>query len=166
MVAQAARNLINALKGNFAKAHDKTKLGALDHLAIFLVEPSVLVTDEVELMGPSPRVENAPCPRVEHTKHTPNGPLPLIPADSNDDNSSNNDVYYDEDNNDQEDDDAGAPRHNKQAQAAKKRQPHSNVTREAVLSVLEMSQQNFEPKSLTLRCYPLAFLCELEGSDG
>jgi hypothetical protein len=36
MVAHADQNLTDALKGIFAKAHDKTKLDALDRLAIFL----------------------------------------------------------------------------------------------------------------------------------
>jgi hypothetical protein len=48
--------------------------------------------------------------------------------------------------------------------AAKKRQIHSNVMHEAVLSVLELSQQNFDPKSRALRSYPVAFPCELAGA--
>jgi len=40
MMAHAAHNLIDALKGNFAKAHDKTELDALDRLANFFVSAS------------------------------------------------------------------------------------------------------------------------------
>ena len=68
-------------------------------------EPSVPGADGVELTGPSPRVEIEPCPRVARVQSTPDGPLRLIPADSNDDYSSDKDV----DNDEQEYGEADAP---------------------------------------------------------
>jgi hypothetical protein len=83
-------------------------------------------------------------PRKERRNEIPN----LIPADDSDDESSDDESVYD--------DYEPMPTYNTRAQAAKKKSFLSNVTRDAILSAVEMS--SFQ------RRFPLKTLCEIAGA--
>ena len=54
--------------------------------------------------------------------------------------------------------------YNTRAQAAKHKTFHSNVTREAILSVVEMSFEQLNPAQLAQWKFPLQVLCEIAGA--
>ena len=114
----------------------------------------MVTSPRVEDTTPPPRVKEASPPRVPITnsKDIPN----LIPADDSDDESS--------DDEDDEIDIEPTPRYNTRANTAKKKNFHSNVTRDAILSAVEMSFERLSPAKLAKRRFPLQVLCEIAGA--
>ncbi len=80
----------------------------------------------------------------------------LIPADDSDGKSSDNeenkeDEYFYE----------PMPKYNTRTQAAKQKVFRNNVTREAILSAVEMSFECLNPAKLVQWRFPLQTLCEI-----
>ena len=176
IVASAATKLIEVIKGNYAAVHNDTEMEALERLSKVFVdatkrlsgvemdEPPAEQAPRMEKKVESPRVEEAAAvPRV-HTKTTPQEPrneckneVPnLISADDSDDETSDDESVYDEY--------EPVPTYNTRAQAAKKKSFHSNVTRDAILSAVEMSFERLSPAKLAQRRFPLQTLCEIAGA--
>ncbi|KAL7479395.1 hypothetical protein ACHAW6_005132 [Cyclotella cf. meneghiniana] len=116
IVADAATKHIEAIKGNYAAAHNKTEIEALNRLSQVFVDATKKLSRlkrKTQLVEQAPRTEeNATAPRVEQTTQAmltgPTEPPPrvhkatnnvpnLIPTDDSNDESSN-----DESNNDNE----------------------------------------------------------------
>eukprot|EP00956_Cyclotella_meneghiniana_P038365 scaffold152976_cov64-Cyclotella_meneghiniana.AAC.2 len=122
-------------------------------------KPPAEQAPRVEETEQAPRVEKrAATPRVPSTtnKELPN----LIPADDSDDETSDdesikedNEEYYEP-----------TPKYNTRAQVAKHKVFHSNVTREAILSAVEMSFERLSPAKLAQRRFPLQIFCEIAGA--
>jgi hypothetical protein len=172
IVADAATKLIKAIKGNYAAVHNETELDALDRLAqIFLDATKKLSGTEIETTPEEqvPRVQTNPTTQQQKTNHTEPPPrvrtvdndLPhLIPADDSEDETNGNDTSTDDEDNEYE----PPPAYHTRAQAAKHKTFHSNVTREAILTAVEMSFKQLNPAKLAQRQFPLQVLCEIAGA--
>ena len=174
VVSEAATKLIDALKGNFAAAYDETQMEALERLAkVFSDATKKMSGIDLEAEATRPRVQNeAEAPRVntedesepeiisvprvqptstpEETEKKNNGPQ-LIPDD--DDTVSTEDCSDDDS---IEFDTIDPPRYNTRSQARTR-----DITREAILSAVEMSIEEMKPQRLAQRSYPLQVLCDI-----
>jgi hypothetical protein len=170
IVADAATKLIDAIKGNYASIHNETEVEALNRLSqVFLDATKKLSGIELDKAPkiPTPRVENTPIQSPIPTATPPrvqigNNNLPhRIPTDDSDSES-------DDDESDMADKDEDSyeptPTYNTRAQTAKHKTFHSNVTREVILSAVEMSFQRLNPAQLAQRQFPLQVLCEIAGA--
>jgi hypothetical protein len=84
----------------------------------------------------------------------------LIPADDSDNETSDDKTST----NDDDDHHEPTPAYHTRAQAAKHKTFHSNVTRETILSAVEMSFEQLNPVRLAQRIFPLQVLCEIAGA--
>lgn len=185
IVHNAATNLIDALKGNLAAAHDETELEALERLAKIFEEATKRSSGVLEETGEVPRVERpeteqeGASPRVRTdtsaptaTATAPIATAPKPPAQPNRPSGVPNLIEPDDSDSEDEEDEASdgedsitdTPRYNTRAQTTKHKQFNSNVTRDAILSALEMSFETLCPAQLASRRFPLQVLCDIAGA--
>ena len=164
ILADAATKLIEAIKRNYAEAHNKTEIEALNRLSQVFVDATKILSGleiKTQSVEQAPRAEgNATASRVEKTTQAiltgPTEPPPrmpkatnnlpnLIPANDSDyesnDHESHNDNKYVENYD-------PTPAYNTCAHATKKKTFHSNVMQDTILTAVEMSFEQMSPERL------------------
>ena len=187
IVANAANNLIDAIKGNFASTFNESQVEALDRLANIFDTVSKEASGWTEQPAPAPRVEKAPAaprveeaaasPRVPENQEMPGGTPSNVPTTSPSNTPAPNhaprdsptsipnlipDTDSDSDSDDEYEEEEAAPRYQTRSQT--KKQIVSNITAEAILSTLEVTSSKMDPAKLAARQFPLQVLCEIAGA--
>ena len=185
VVANAANNLIDAIKGNFASTFDETQLQAMERLAKIFEQVTKNASGLIEEPAASPRVENnASSPRVQdepeviitpqntsptdapsqNPSHTPN---PSNTPCTNPSTQPNIIPNYESDDEPDWNTNANAepePTPRYKTRSHTKKHLVGSVTTELILSALEVSNQRLNPARIATRKYPLQVLCEIAGA--